>query len=303
MNSAREDIFWEEIETYDRRRIIDFVDKAVSTLNIRFHATDRILVKPNLLQAPKQQNDPVVTHPDVIRCTLEYLRDITPNVYIGDSPSMGSLHRLLEAMGLLEDLKRLGIGISPFVRPVQVQGFPRFFTVDRTAFEMDVVVNLPKLKVHYQTVFTGALKNLFGFVQGRRKALLHFLLADATTLIECLERLSRELPISLCVLDAVEMMNGNGPTQGHVFKSKMLVGAKKCQAMDALICRMLGVDVERSCYRSVLSDSISSLSPLNIPRVGADIPEQKALGLPFKSTLKNSIKHYWSVLKDRYRCR
>ena len=42
-------------------------------------------------------------------------------------------------------------------------------------FEVDAIVNLPKMKTHAFTYITGAVKNTFGYVVGGNKMLIHSL--------------------------------------------------------------------------------------------------------------------------------
>ena len=48
------------------------------------------------------------------------------------------------------------------------------YLLSETVLQADLVGNLPKLKTHFQLYMTGAVKNLFGYVAGKRKAWWHF---------------------------------------------------------------------------------------------------------------------------------
>ncbi len=137
---------------------------------------DRILLKPHLLKAagPAQA---VVTHPAVVAAVAAMVLDSGATPFIGDSPPLGNLTRVLSKSGYDPFMKKMGIGAVPFVDKVELE-FPserlfRRIDLAKQVFEFDAVINLPKLKTHMQMMLTLAVKNLFGTVIGTDKASWH----------------------------------------------------------------------------------------------------------------------------------
>ena len=97
--------------------------------------------------------------------------------FVGDSPGFGELRT-----GLRE-FRRAGgdrggrrRACADFDQAVKVTNHGQFhhFEIARAVHEADVVINLPKLKTHGMMTLTGAVKNLFGCIPGRRKVQWHF---------------------------------------------------------------------------------------------------------------------------------
>ena len=71
-----------------------------------------------------------------------------------------------------------------------VPGFP----LAQAVHEADGIINLPKMKAHQLTRITGAVKNLFGCIPGKRKALYHVQFQDVIEFSGLLAELNLRLP-------------------------------------------------------------------------------------------------------------
>jgi uncharacterized protein (DUF362 family) len=133
-----------------------------------------VLLKPNALTAAMPERA-VTTHPAIVQAVAELVREAGATVLVGDSPG-GPLGRAPEAFqttGIGEVAANLGIDMLPFDGVVwkRLNGIDYF--IARPVYEADLVINLPKLKTHQLTLYTGAVKNLFGAIPGTRKSELH----------------------------------------------------------------------------------------------------------------------------------
>ncbi|MGD2145893.1 MAG: DUF362 domain-containing protein, partial [Anaerolineae bacterium] len=135
----------------------------------------QVLLKPNLLAAvaPDQA---VTTHPTLVQAVTESVQEAGGTVLIGDSPAgpLKNAPQAWETSGLREIAERTGSTMVSFeeVSWHRVNGTDYF--IARPVLEADLVINLPKLKTHALTLYTGAIKNLFGSIPGTRKRELHF---------------------------------------------------------------------------------------------------------------------------------
>ncbi|MEE2830180.1 MAG: DUF362 domain-containing protein, partial [Myxococcota bacterium] len=140
----------------------------------------KVLVKPNFLRAAAAE-EAVSPHPELVREICRRLIDLGARVTIGDSPAFGTAHGVAQLCGVLDVAKELGIPVVEFRKPQPIRtGAPSNLTlqIDREVLEADAVLNLCKLKSHQQTGMTGAVKNLFGCITGKRKPLWHLRLGD-----------------------------------------------------------------------------------------------------------------------------
>jgi len=79
----------------------------------------------------------------------------------------------------------------------------------REVFEADFFINVPKLKMHYETLMTVCLKSLMGTLVGRQnKTLTH------KSLVKNILRINDAIRPHLQVVDAMVAMEGTGPSAG-----------------------------------------------------------------------------------------
>jgi uncharacterized protein (DUF362 family) len=107
--------------------------------------------------------------------------------------------------------------------------------VPEILFEVDLVVNVPKLKLHAKTSYTGALKNNFGSVRPKWKIPYH------TTLCETIIACNAHLPRQLVIVDGFITLSGRGPAYGTPVRSGVALGSWDPVAADYAGARIAGV--------------------------------------------------------------
>ena len=206
----------------------------------------RVLVKPNLISAADAGL--ASTHPAVVRAACLHLLDCGCAVQVGDSPAFGTGRIVARKVGLLAALRDLPVRVvelgSP--RPTDLS-FGERIGISAVALEQDLLVNVPKLKVHNQMRLSVAVKNCFGCVVGMRKPLAHSRYGEQGTRFEAmlLDVLSA-LPPMINLLDGITAMHVRGPMGGQPFGLGLL-GASSCAvALDTAVATLLGVQPEES---------------------------------------------------------
>ncbi len=223
---------------------------------------DRVLLKPNML-APKPPEAAVTTHPVLVRVVAELVMAAGGEVLIGDSPGLGGFRRVAERSGIRRAAEECGARLVPFDDIVEVQGTGVFrrIAVARAYWEVDKIINLPKLKTHEMMTMTCAVKNLFGAVVGSEKPAWHL---KAGTSREQFARLLLEIyllkkPV-LNIVDAVWAMEGNGPGNGDPLPVGAILAGVNPVAVDTVAARLAGIPgdllpVEREAVRMGLPGS------------------------------------------------
>jgi uncharacterized protein (DUF362 family) len=230
-------------ENYQVQGLEETVGSLLETIGCRPGRNTRILVKPNLLAATPPDFLPC-THPQVVRAACKYLLDFEAKVQVGDSPSFGKGADIARKIGLADALADLGVPLVELDRPTVVR---LSFTggragLSRQALENDLILNLPKLKVHRMLRLTGAVKNFFGCVTGVRKALMHALYGSWGDRFErMLLDLQDHLPPSLSLMDAVTAMHVGGPVHGQPYNLGLLGASPSAVGLDAAIFTLLGL--------------------------------------------------------------
>jgi uncharacterized protein (DUF362 family)/Pyruvate/2-oxoacid:ferredoxin oxidoreductase delta subunit len=235
---------------YEREATMIAVRRAVDIvggMNTFVKSGDRVLIKPNLLKA-KSPESAVTTHPEVVRAVIRLVRECGGRPMVGDSPGMGDLKKVAEKAGILEVLIEEGAELTELIDVVQVKNTGRFqrFEVSRLAYEADVIINLPKLKTHGMTTLTGAVKNLFGCIPGKRKVQWHFNTGvNHGLFMRMLVELYALLDPQLTIMDAVIGMEGNGPGSGDPRWIGAILASRDGVALDIVAGKMVGVPPEK----------------------------------------------------------
>jgi uncharacterized protein (DUF362 family)/Pyruvate/2-oxoacid:ferredoxin oxidoreductase delta subunit len=206
---------------------------------------ENIVLKLNWLASAKPE-DAATTHPAVFRAVAQVLGAAGASISYGDSPGVQSPAAVGRHCGCLAVGEELGLPLADFVTEVEVhhpQGVQnRRFTVAKAVAECDGLVSLPKLKAHGFMKYTGCIKNQFGCVPGTLKGEFHVKLPDARDFARMLVDLNNWVHPRLYVMDGILAMEGNGPLSGDARHMGLLAFSPDPVALDATICRILGLD-------------------------------------------------------------
>ncbi len=257
----------------------------------------RVALKPNLLTSAKAARG-VVTDPEFFRVVAELVIDCGGSCVVVESPSIQSLESVMRRTGYLDIARRLGIDLADEreVATVRYDGAKRYRSVEvmKRLLDVDAVVNLPKCKTHGLTYFTGAVKNLFGLMPGKRKAGMHLKAPGARDFSEFLldfyAILMKGLPNSprfIHLMDAIVALEGEGPgpsgTPKHL--GAVIAGADAL-AVDLAAVRTAGLDEKKVItitlgYRSGLGIQ----APGDMSIVGDFVPEAGGALRPARSSI------------------
>ena len=202
----------------------------------------QVLLKPNLLAATDLAHA-VTTHPVVVGAVAELVREAGGTVLIGDSPAgpIESNPAVWRKGGMVEVAERTGARLVPFdgVTWKRVGGNDYF--IARPVLEADLVINLPKLKTHALTLFTGAVKNLFGTIPGTRKREVHCRAPGTKDFGQALVDVLELVQPGLTIMDGILGQEGNGPGMGGTARSyRCLAASSDPVALDTVITGAMG---------------------------------------------------------------
>jgi len=207
---------------------------------------DRVLLKPNLI-APRSQRCATQTDPAVIIETARLLKDFGARPFVGDSPAWGNVFGCVKALKLEEPLRRLSVPIKQLNKPrkCRIGTGDTVVGISSVVLDADVIINLPKFKTHRQLVATFAVKNMFGCVSGKRKALWHFARGKkADNFCGLLIDVYRFVNPALTIIDAVVVMDGPGPIRGRARGLGYLIGGTEPMACEIVCCKLVNIRPE-----------------------------------------------------------
>jgi uncharacterized protein (DUF362 family) len=174
---------------------------------------------------------------------VSLLRDRAEEVVVGESNGYNyCCNDALAMTGAKKAVEKAGgrtINLSED-ETVKVQNPETFclrdFPLPRTLVEADSFVDVPVMKTHEFTNYSGAIKNLFGCIPDDRRIFLHpqfsMVLHDLLVLLKP----------KLVVVDATFSMEGNGPNRGIVVPMNLVLAGSDPVAMDKLCCEIMGID-------------------------------------------------------------
>jgi uncharacterized protein (DUF362 family)/ferredoxin len=236
---------------YESGRVLDAARRAVELLGglgDSIGPGQRALVKPNLLSAAEPERA-VTTHPSVVRAAVTLLREAGAEVLVGDSPGgveFGRTERVLDVTGVGPAARKAGADVVPFDGgETRVVDCPdgavlKRFALAAPVLDADLLVSLPKLKTHGQTLYTGAVKNMLGCVPGGGKIRVHQAAPQSRRLAAALLDIYSRARPHLTVMDAIVGMEGAGPNHGDPRPLGLLIASRDAVAADAVACHIIG---------------------------------------------------------------
>lgn len=298
-------------ESYDRTEIKGKLEHIFSHLGgiDRFISSgDTVLLKINLLMG-KPPEAAVTTHPVLAEVLAEmFLQAGAGKIVIGDSPGgpfkKTLLKRYYKKSGFLDLAEpgkiELNYDLSWEQKSVPQGKVSKSFRICEFVNQADVIINLPKLKTHGLTRFTGAVKNLFGVIPGLKKGEYHLKTTEVNFFCEMLLDLWQLINPDLNIFDGVWGMEGEGPSGGRPRKFNYIMAGESAVALDTVAAYLLGFDsldslallknAQKRGLPAVFADLDLRGDEL-IPAEDVDIPaaggESKVLGSKFPESLNN----------------
>ena len=253
----------------------------------------KVLLKPNLLSA-KPPEACVTTHPAVLEAVARETLRIGAKPIIGDSPPYqghmpGGYERLCQVTGVRGVAERLGIEVVSMDRPWREveTGGQRFkrLPVASAFLDADVVINLPKLKTHGLTAFTGSLKNMFGCVPGLKKSQFHLQARrDREVFAQALVDVFAACRPALSVMDAITAMDGEGPAHGDLKPVRLILASADSVALDAAACEIVGAAPSSVIHlRLAAEQGLGEIRPEHIELIGEELDELRVEGFRIPS--------------------
>jgi uncharacterized protein (DUF362 family) len=121
--------------------------------------------------------------------------------------------------------------------------------VSKMLLECDVIINIPIIKHHVGTGYTGNLKNMMGACSEETCRYFHYGSGvkggyeDVGFLSQCIADVNLVRPPDLCVVDATEILTTNGPAgPGEIKKPGKVIAGTKCASVDAYCVTILGLN-------------------------------------------------------------
>lgn len=244
----------------------------------------KVVIKPNLIMA-KSPDFPVTTHPLVIKAVVKWLKEHNVNdITIAESSGglynaeyMGNIYRAC-GMKQLEPDAKLNMDFSAKTVNCKEGFFNHSFHIITPIAEADYIINICKLKTHAMTGYSGGIKNLFGTIPGLEKPQMHYLWPDIHDFSRMLLELAQTVNPQVTIIDAIDAMEGNGPTGGTSHPLHLLFAARDFYTQDYFAAGLMGLDPMKI---EMIAQAVDAglATPTKIELVGDPVPTNLT---PFK---------------------
>ena len=249
---------------------------------------DRVLFKTNLLMG-KAPEAAVTTNPELIRVLARKVKELGAEVIIADSPggpfNETLLKRAYKKSGLYDMAEEEDIKLNYNVDSKKVEysegNINKSFQLVSYLEDADLIINLPKLKTHGLTMYTGGVKNLFGCIPGVLKAEYHLRIQSVYDFSRMLNDLAGLVKPDLTIMDAVVGMEGEGPSNGKPRNFNYLLASTSPYYLDLAAVRLMGIKPEENVpsIKAAIDDKIIKKEELEVkgdqllPYTNVDIPK------------------------------
>ncbi len=283
----------------------------------------KVVIKPNLVMA-KSPSYPVTTHPLVVRAVARWLREQGVRQILLAESSGGfynaeHMKNIYQACGMSQLKPDVSLNMDFSARTVACQkGFANHsFHIITPILEADYIINICKLKTHSMTGYSGGIKNLFGVIPGLEKPQMHYRWPDIHDFSRMLLELAQTVNPQLTIIDAIDAMEGNGPTGGSSHPLHLLLAARDFYTQDYFAAGLMGLDpmkiemirlaVEKGVAKpdeiSLYGDPVpEGLSPFQLPdtkRLDFSSTLPVFLQKPFALVAGRLLKSYPQLEKDQ----
>jgi len=259
-----------------------------------------ILIKPNFIAAKNFRIS--CTNPFIIYYLSKIFLKQGCNVFIGDSPAFGSAKDIAKITGLYGIAKDLPVKIIDFNKK-RYKGF--YFSLAREIQDVDLIVNVCKLKAHAQMGLTLCVKNYFGLVVGLNKLLAHIKFGQNHTIFsDSILKILNFIPRSINIVDGILAMEKTGPLDGEEKKLNLIGVSTSAVAMDTAIYNLIGADINSiPLYKSSVLNNLygSKLEHINLIK---DPAFNSKMAFKYPKELKDISfrpdRVFWSFIKRCY---
>ena len=242
---------------YNEDELLNAIEQ--SCKNINFNPSNlagaKIAVKPNLLTAISPESG-VVTHPEFFRAVIHFIKEHKGIPVLVESPAFFNIDKVLNKCGYNKIIADEKIKVADTKETVLIKNEEnhryKSLHVAKDIISADFIFNLPKLKTHALTYFTGAVKNFFGLIHSLEKTKWHVKTETQQGFVSFLLDLYSALLNSkknqiITIMDGILGLEGKGPgASGKPKFANAIIAGIDAIAVDAIAITVAGLDLSKA---------------------------------------------------------
>jgi len=252
MNKAKVSIV--KANDYDYSKIYAVVEKCVELiggLKTIVKPGDRVFVKINHLSPPSPPERGIVTHPIFVEAVLDLLKGVSANITVGDDIDSETIDGF-QVSGIHQMCQKAGVRLINLREAGFVETKCNGLLLDKVylskiVLDADIIINLPKLKTHSLTVFTGGIKNMYGTIPKGHRTRFHYEYVRSTDFSQMLTDVFSAITPQLTIMDGIIAMEGEGPSSGDLKRLGIILTSQDTVALDAVATKIIGLDPMSVC--------------------------------------------------------
>jgi len=227
----------------------------------------KILLKPNL-NSNMNALTGNTTDLRILVAVIDFLKKCGyRNLIVGDGTSSGFYRNKINVAKRLRidkvaekfDVEFVDLNYEPGVEINLENGVKA--SIAKICLDADLVINLPKMKTHFETTMSVCLKNLMGCLVGlESKQKAHY------SLYKNLLHLADKIQPDLQVVDALIAMEGSGPSKGTPIRMDLILIGEDPFLVDLACAKLAGFDY-KEVHPLRVAEDLGLITPKHIQYV------------------------------------
>lgn len=275
--------------------ISSLMTRLINDAGIRTVAAKKVFVKPNMLK-PSSPERCLITDPSLISVVVEFLKRSGAEVVVGDNSiptSTGNETTIAEQCGFAEASLGCFKNIGQDVRQVKAGPEPIDIYVSKDVLECDIMISIPKFKVHDLTGLTAAVKNQFGIIPGGLKPYLHSRYPAIDDFARLLVSIYQIRPPDIVLVDCMNCVDA----RGRRYHPDRIIAGCNGHEIDYVCARIAGVKPSSIPTVKIALEQ-GELDPAAIEIVG-DLPVLKSYHLPLAYQYRKAAVEFFARMLYR----
>ena len=266
---------------YKIEQVYQAVQKAVNLLGGLdgiIKPDSNVFVKINHLPPASPSERGIVTNPVFVEAVVTLLKEFGSTITVGDDVESSEA---FQVSGIAQMCQRAGVRLvnlreGGFMeKPCNGKVLDKIY-LSKIVLDADVIVNLPKMKTHSLTVYTGGIKNMYGTIPNGRRRYLHGEYMRNDLFSQVLTDIFSQVKPHLTIMDGIVAMEGEGPAGGKLRNAGVVLASRDTVALDAVATAIMGfnpLDILTTQYASERGLGTGNLEAIEV--LGESIEEVK----------------------------
>lgn len=225
--------------SYKQNKVDKVVKKCLDLIDFKFKKGMSVLIKPNILGSYKpNRQKAITTNPALVEAVCKILKKNKCKIYIGESSFMNT-DVAYQSSGIDKVAKKYCVNKKPIIFEQEKLRYIKDssakilkkFPIAKIVKQVDLIIDMPKMKTHSLTQVTLGIKNLYGLIPGGLKQRIHKK-AKGDKFSEILVDIYQNIVPGLTILDGVLGMDGHGPASGQLQKGNVIMASENTVALD-----------------------------------------------------------------------